>query len=43
MYLDQIVLSVSVDRKALITVDKLGDGAINIHLCCCLGQCLAVP
>lgn len=36
-YLDQIVLSVPVNREILEAVDKLGDAAIDIHHWCCLG------
>jgi hypothetical protein len=42
MYLYQIVLGVPVNREALVPVDKLGYGAINIHRCRCRGECLAV-
>lgn len=42
-YLDEIIIRVPVCRKALVPVDKLGDGIINsIHHCGCLGRCPAV-
>jgi hypothetical protein len=45
LYLDQVVQGVSVQRETLVPVDKLGDGATNIHRGsrCGLRGDLAVP